>query len=103
MHTRRVWIHLSVLGGGGRVLFESGRLMPNGRIVGNDNDADPARYEPHHELIERGDQVQIYEAIMVDADKRVTTSSQCHWWLTLTFQGPFPRGAPGAGLGASTL
>ena len=71
--SRRVWIHLTVVGRAGQVLFESGRLMPNGQIVGNDNDADPARYEPHHELIQRRDQVQIYEAVMVDADKRVTT------------------------------
>ena len=39
---------------------------------GNDNDTDPDRYEPHHAVIESGDQVQIYEPVMLDTDGGVT-------------------------------
>jgi hypothetical protein len=41
--------------------------------VGNDNDADAARYEPHYELVTSSDEVQIYESIMVDRRDAVTT------------------------------
>ncbi|NMC69491.1 MAG: hypothetical protein GYA57_05400 [Myxococcales bacterium] len=71
--SRRVWLHLAVEDGGGRVLFESGALQPDGSIAGNDNDADAASYEPHHAVIESADQVQIYEPILGDPDGRVTT------------------------------
>jgi len=71
--SRRAWVHLTVRDTEGDVVFESGRLEPSGRIVGNDNDEDPARFEPHHERIESEDQVQIYEVIMVGPDDEVTT------------------------------
>jgi hypothetical protein len=71
---RRVWLHLSVADGAGRTVFESGAAAPDGSIVGNDNDADPAAYEPHYELISAADQVQIYEAILQDTEGRVTTT-----------------------------
>ncbi|MFP3938699.1 MAG: hypothetical protein ACLF0P_00180 [Thermoanaerobaculia bacterium] len=71
--SRRAWLHVSVRDAGGRVVFESGALEPSGAIRGNDNDRDPARYEPHYQVIERPDQVQIYEPILVDPDERVTT------------------------------
>lgn len=70
---RRSWIHFSVLDSQGNLIFESGRLQADGSIVGNDNDSDAARYEPHYERIESPEQVQIYEAIMVDPQDRVTT------------------------------
>lgn len=55
------------------VLFESGALRPDGSIVGNDNDQDGTRFEPHHvELSTPGD-VQIYESVIADAQGRVTT------------------------------
>jgi hypothetical protein len=56
-----------------RVVFESGALNANGSIAGNDNDVDPAGYEPHYREIHSPDQVQIYEAILGDTDGRVTT------------------------------
>jgi len=65
--SRRVWVHLRVRDAGGSVLFESGALRPDGSIVGNDNDEDGSRIEPHYLTIERADQVQVYEAIMVDS------------------------------------
>jgi hypothetical protein len=71
--SRRAWLHVTVTGADGRVLFESGAVSPNGSIVGNANDSDPLIYEPHYEEITRADQVQIYEPILVDWQGRVTT------------------------------
>jgi hypothetical protein len=70
--SRRVWIHFTVRRGG-QIVFESGALNPNGSIEGNDNDADPLRYEPHYSLIGAGGQVQIYESVMADSAGAVTT------------------------------
>jgi len=53
--------------------FTSGKLNSDGAIAGNDNDSDARRYEPHHLIIERQEQVQIYEAIMVNHQGQVTT------------------------------
>jgi len=71
--SRRVWIRLTVRDTQGKVVFESGALNEDGSIVGNDNDADPNRFEPHYDQIDAGEKVQIYEAIMTGADKRLTT------------------------------
>jgi len=71
--SRRVWLHLTVRDRFGKVLFESGALRPDGSIDGNDNDQDPARFEPHYTEITRPDQVEIYEAIMADPGNKVTT------------------------------
>jgi len=71
--SRRAWIHLTVRDTGGRVLFESGAFQPDGSIVGNDNDADGSRFEPHYLEVTEGRQVQIYEDIMVDYAGAVTT------------------------------
>jgi hypothetical protein len=56
-----------------RVVFSSGAIDPSGLIRGNDNDADPARFEPHYTEIRREDEVQIYESIMRDANGAITT------------------------------
>jgi len=71
--SRRVWLHVTVRDSHGDVLFESGALHPNGSIEGNDNDLDPARFEPHYTEITRPDEVEIYEAILADPEGRVTT------------------------------
>jgi len=71
--SRRSWLHLVVRDAGGSVVFESGALDSQGRIAGNDNDLDPARYEPHYQEIGTAEQVQIYEAIMEDSGGAVTT------------------------------
>jgi hypothetical protein len=71
--SRRAWLHVTVRDGDGRTVFESGRLDASGAIDGNDNDGDPSRYEPHYTEITRPDEVQIYEAIMVDSEGSVTT------------------------------
>jgi hypothetical protein len=72
--SRRAWLHFVVQDSGGRVLFESGAVGPDGSIAGNDNDADPAAYEPHYQVIFNPDQVQIYEPILQDAEGSVTTA-----------------------------
>jgi hypothetical protein len=71
--SRRAWIQLSVRDAGGRVVFDSGALRPDGSIEGNDNDADAGRFEPHYAEITAADQVQVYESVMVDPAGRVTT------------------------------
>ncbi len=71
--SRRVWLHVTVRDRGGKAVFNSGALNPNGSIEGNDNDADPARFEPHYSEITRPDQVQIYETVMTGSNGAVTT------------------------------
>lgn len=71
--SRRVWVQLTVRTATGRVVFDSGAVSPDGRINGNDNDANASAFEPHHTEITRVDQVQVYESIMVDPAGRVTT------------------------------
>jgi hypothetical protein len=71
--SRRAWIHLTIRGGDGKVVFESGRLGTNGSIEGNDNDADAQRFEPHYREITSPGEVQIYESVMADPMGRVTT------------------------------
>ena len=71
--SRRAWLHFSVKDRNGAVVFESGALRPDGSIVGNDNDADPTKYEPHYSEITSREEVQIYEDILGDANGKVTT------------------------------
>jgi hypothetical protein len=71
--SRRAWLHLVVRQANNEVVFESGRLDANGLIQGNDNDADPKKYEPHYSEIAAGDQVQIYESVMSDSSGAPTT------------------------------
>ena len=71
--SRRAWLHVVVRDQGGRVVFESGALTAAGAIVGNENDADPRRFEPHRREVRTSDQVQIYESIMAGANGALTT------------------------------
>jgi cytochrome c551/c552 len=71
--SRRAWIHVTVRDRNGRVVFESGALRPDGSVLGNDNDADPTKLEPHYAEIRSADQVQIYESVLGDPNGRVTT------------------------------
>ena len=72
--SRRAWLHVVVRDGNKRTVFESGALNAQGAIEGNDNDADPARFEPHYTEIRASGEVQIYEAIMVDQAGALTTA-----------------------------
>jgi hypothetical protein len=71
--SRRVWLHVVVRARNNLTVFESGAVNATGSIQGNDNDDDPARFEPHYAEIRSPDQVQIYEAIMGDSRGGVTT------------------------------
>ena len=50
-----------------------GALNPDGSIVGNDNDDDPLKFEPHYTRDHQPQQVEIFEPILKDAKGRVTT------------------------------
>jgi len=71
--SRRAWIHLTVLDRHGDPVFESGRMNPDGSIIGNDNDADGTRFEPHYAEIRDPGEVQVYEAILGAPGDKVTT------------------------------
>jgi hypothetical protein len=71
--SRRAWLHFAVRDGNGHVVFESGALNPDGSIVGNDNDEDPLKFEPHYREITSSQEVEIYEPILKDSQGKVTT------------------------------
>jgi hypothetical protein len=71
--SRRAWLHFMVRDRNRQTIFESGALNSDGSIQGNDNDADPTRFERHYTEITSGDQVEIYEPILGDSSSRVTT------------------------------
>lgn len=72
--SRRAWLQVRVTDQQGKLIFESGAVKEDGSITGNDNDADPAQYEPHYTLLTSPDQVQVYEGIMINSDGQVTTT-----------------------------
>jgi len=63
-----------VTDGSGKEVFESGAVQGDGAILGNDNDADAAKFEPHYVMISTTEQVQICEAIPEDTDGRLATT-----------------------------
>jgi hypothetical protein len=71
--SRRAWLHVTIRDAQGHSVFESGALKPDGSIVGNDNDADRSRFEPHYTEISSPEQVEIYESILKDSENHVTT------------------------------
>jgi hypothetical protein len=71
--SRRAWLHVTARDAAGRILFESGRLLPTGAIEGNDNDRDAGAFERHHTEIASPEDVQIYEPILGDHAGKVTT------------------------------
>jgi hypothetical protein len=71
--SRRAWLHVTVRNRDDGVVFESGAVDDSGAIRGNDNDVDPAGYEPHYEQITQPDQVQIYEPVLGTPARRPTT------------------------------
>lgn len=72
--SRRAWLHLRVEDASGSLIFESGGYDEKGMIAGNENDLDPARFEPHYDVITLPGQVQIYEPIIGDPGGQVTTT-----------------------------
>ncbi len=71
--SRRVWVKLNVYDAKNQLIFTSGSFNPDGSIVGNDNDLDAKKFEPHYEIIDSPDQIQIYETILHDSNGEVTT------------------------------
>ena len=71
--SRRVFLHVQVVRySDGEIVFETGRVTDDGRIVGDDYIDDQGTFEPHHETITTPDQVQIYEAVLGNTDKEPT-------------------------------
>jgi hypothetical protein len=70
--SRRVVLHVTVKDDIGNIVFESGKINSDGSIVGVNADANRRTFEPHYQLITKPDQVQVYEAIMGDNQKKVT-------------------------------
>jgi hypothetical protein len=64
---RRMWIHLKVEQGIGNVVFESGEWDNTGKIINYTTD-----FEPHYDLIDAEDQVQVYEGVFVNTEQQVT-------------------------------
>jgi hypothetical protein len=71
--SRRAWLHVTVRDDDGRTLFESGRVFADASIQGHDADRDSAVFEEHYDVIEREDQVQVYESVLGDVADRPTT------------------------------
>jgi hypothetical protein len=71
---RRAWLHLRAEGAGGETLFESGAFDGSGALV----DTTGARIDtaakvlPHRETISSASEVQVYEAVAVDAAGKPT-------------------------------
>jgi len=66
--SRRAFVEFTVLKDNGDVLFQSGKLQPDYEVVGHD-----ATFEPHYNVISQTNQVQIYEMVMYDVNRNVTT------------------------------
>jgi len=66
-HTRRVYLHVLVTDADGQLVYENGRIRPDGSIVGVSEDASPDSYEIHYDRITSATQVQVYQGITGDA------------------------------------
>lgn len=67
-HSRRVYLHVQVLDMNGLQVFESGKINADGSIDGVSEDANPASWEQHYDVITSPTQVQVYQAIVGDID-----------------------------------
>jgi hypothetical protein len=70
--SRRVWLHVLASDAAGLPVFESGKMLDDGRIVGVDADSSAGAFERHHDVIAREDDVQVYETIMGNTDGAMT-------------------------------
>jgi hypothetical protein len=68
--SRRCWLHVVVTDANKNTIFESGRPLAEGKIQGNgaEDPDSPLPYEPHYDTINKADQVQIYEPIMLTSE-----------------------------------
>ena len=72
--SRRVYVHFVVTDANGSIVFESGKMNPDGSIVHADGDVNYMTYEPHYNSITSEDQVLIFESVMGDTTGQVTHS-----------------------------
>jgi len=80
--SRRAWVRFSVTTEWGERVFESGAFSPDGRVIGDDHDADGSLYEPHYTVITSPDEVQVYQGVMADGSDAVTTGlMSAHRWV----------------------
>ncbi|MCA8954567.1 MAG: hypothetical protein KDC87_00755 [Planctomycetes bacterium] len=75
--SRRAWLRVRVRAAGQRVVFESGGFDRSGTIVGHTGRPEVGEragstLQPHHQVITRPGQVQIYEAVLGDEAGAVT-------------------------------
>jgi len=70
--SRRIILQVKVSDAKGNIVFESGRVEANGSVVGLDSDLHTDRFEPHYDVIQHPEQVQVYEAMMVNNQDQLT-------------------------------
>jgi hypothetical protein len=70
--SRRVIMHVTIKDDKNNIVFETGKVNKDGSVVELDSDRDPLTYEPHYELIESPQQVQVYETVMHDYKNKIT-------------------------------
>ena len=70
--SRRVYLHTVVKDAEDNIVFDSGAMTDNGRIVGDDYDDDTGAWEPQYRTISSPDQVQIYETVLGTTDDEPT-------------------------------
>ncbi|MGE0707717.1 MAG: multiheme c-type cytochrome [Planctomycetota bacterium] len=75
--SRRAWLELVVEDAAGKVLFASGAHDQTGRLLGADGRPLPAELaggpvHAHRQVVQRADQVVVYEAVMADAAGKPT-------------------------------
>ncbi len=78
-HTRRAYLHVLVIDGTGKLVYENGYINADGSIQGVIEDTSQDSYETHYDLITSPTQVQVYQAITGDA-----AGEQTHSLLTAT-------------------
>ncbi len=73
-HSRRAYLHVRITDENGQQVFESGKMNPDGSIVGVSEDVNPNSYEQHYDTIVSATQVQVYQAITKDSTGDLTHS-----------------------------
>lgn len=71
--SRRAWIHLRATDAGGKVVFESGGTDAYGRLTSRSGERLDVEgvVLPHRDVVDAENQVQVYEAVAGDLQKRV--------------------------------
>ncbi|MBX2836261.1 MAG: hypothetical protein KTR35_05365 [Gammaproteobacteria bacterium] len=66
-HSRRAYLHVLVTDADGKLVYENGKIGPDGSIAGVSEDTSPDSYELHYDKITSATQVQVYQGITGDA------------------------------------